>query len=107
MAASDAAAAAGRFTLAVIQASIAAAAEEMFVALKQTAMSTIICEVLDMGTGMTDPSGTRATSGCGIPIFVAVIDRAVARVPGLHGDVGIRPGTCSSPTIRISAASPT
>ena len=44
-------------TLSVIQASLAAAADEMFAVLKNTAMSPIIYEVLDVGTGVTDPSG--------------------------------------------------
>ncbi len=90
MAAPDAAA--DPFTLAVIQSSIAAIGEEMFAALRQTAMSAIIYEVLDMGTGITDPDGRLAASGCGIPTFVAVIDKAVARVIALHGTAAIRPG---------------
>ena len=80
------------FTLAVIQSSLAAAAEEMFVVLRQTAMSAIIYEVLDMGTGITDPEGQLAASGCGIPTFIAVIDKAVTRVLALHGAHSIRPG---------------
>ena len=41
-------------TATVIQASLVAAADEMFAVLKKTAMSPIIYEVLDVGTGITD-----------------------------------------------------
>jgi N-methylhydantoinase B len=84
--------AADPFTLAVIQASLAAVGEEMFVALKKTAMSAIIYEVLDMGTGITDPEGQLAASGCGIPTFMAVIDKAVQRLIALRGTDDLRSG---------------
>lgn len=45
------------FTLSVIQSSLTAAADEMFAVLKKTAMSPIIYEVLDVGTGVTDAQG--------------------------------------------------
>ena len=41
-------------TLEIIQNSLQAAADEMFAVMKKTAMSSIIYEVLDMGTGITD-----------------------------------------------------
>ena len=44
-------------TLEIIQSSLQAAADEMFAALRHTAMSAIIYEVLDMGTGITDRNG--------------------------------------------------
>ncbi len=80
------------FTLSVIQAALAAAGEEMFIALRNTAMSAIIYEVLDMGTGITDPAGNLATSGCGIPSFMSVMDKAVQRVIALRGGASIKPG---------------
>ena len=46
-----------RFTLDVIQEALAATADEMFAVLKKTAMSPIIYEVLDVGTGVTDAQG--------------------------------------------------
>jgi N-methylhydantoinase B len=79
-------------TLTVIQAALSAIGEEMFVALRNTAMSAIIYEVLDMGTGITDPQGELATSGCGIPSFMSVMDKAVRRVIELKGAATIRPG---------------
>jgi N-methylhydantoinase B len=87
-------------TLTVIQAALAAVGEEMFVALRNTAMSAIIYEVLDMGTGITDPEGELATSGCGIPSFMSVMDKAVRRVIELKGAASIRPGDifiCNDP----------
>ena len=47
-------------TLEIIQNSLQATADEMFAAMKKTAMSSIIYEVLDMGTGITDASGAAA-----------------------------------------------
>ncbi|NIO69460.1 MAG: hydantoinase B/oxoprolinase family protein [Anaerolineae bacterium] len=52
----------------------------MFAALRRTAMSAIIYEVLDMGTGITDKNGELAGSGAGIPAFVGVLDKTVKRV---------------------------
>lgn len=67
-------------TLEIIQSSLQAAADEMFAALRHTAMSAIIYEVLDMGTGITDRNGELAGSGAGIPAFVGVLDKTVKRV---------------------------
>lgn len=64
-------------TLEIIQASLQATADEMFAAMKKTAMSSIIYEVLDMGTGITDAKGALASSGAGIPAFIGVLDKAV------------------------------
>ena len=63
-------------TLEIIQNSLQSAADEMFAAMKKTAMSSIIYEVLDMGTGITDAKGEIACSGAGIPAFVGVLDKA-------------------------------
>lgn len=64
-------------TLEIIQNSLQAAADEMFAVMKKTAMSSIIYEVLDMGTGITDGKGALASSGAGIPAFIGVLDKAV------------------------------
>jgi N-methylhydantoinase B len=74
------------FTAAVIQAGLVAAADEMFAVLRKTAMSPIIYEVLDVGTGITDATGALVSSGAGIPTFVGVLDKAVKRIVGIHGD---------------------
>lgn len=64
-------------TLEIIQNSLQAAADEMFAAMRKAAMSSIIYEVLDMGTGILDAKGRIACSGAGIPAFIGVLDKAV------------------------------
>lgn len=64
-------------TLEIIQNSLQATADEMFAAMRKTAMSSIIYEVLDMGTGITDAAGRLASSGAGIPGFIGVLDKSV------------------------------
>lgn len=64
-------------TLEIIQNSLQSIADEMFAAMKKTAMSSIIYEVLDMGTGIMDGKGELASSGAGIPAFIGVLDKAV------------------------------
>jgi N-methylhydantoinase B len=83
--------AADPITLEIIQSSLQATSDEMFAAFRKTAMSAIIYEVLDMGTGITDGEGNLATSGAGIPAFVGVLDKAVARILDLNAGE-IRPG---------------
>ncbi len=80
-------------TIEIIQNSLQAAADEMFGALRRTAMSAIIYEVLDMGTGIMDKYGELAGSGAGIPAFVGVLDKAVKRVIEKYNKPGeIEPG---------------
>lgn len=64
-------------TLEIIQNSLQATADEMFAAMRKTAMSSIIYEVLDMGTGILDTKGQLASSGAGIPGFIGVLDKSV------------------------------
>jgi N-methylhydantoinase B len=78
-------------TLEIIQSSLEAISDEMFAALRKTAMSAIIYEVLDAGTAVCDADGELASSGAGIPAFVGVLDKAVKRILELNGD-DIRPG---------------
>jgi len=75
-----------QITLEIIQNSLQAAADEMFAAMRKTAMSSIIYEVLDMGTGITDGSGRLASSGAGIPAFVGVLDKSVQFILDKHGN---------------------
>lgn len=78
-------------TLEIIQNSLQAAADEMFAAMRKTAMSSIIYEVLDMGTGITDAQGRIASSGAGIPAFIGVLDKSVQFIINKFGD-DIEPG---------------
>jgi N-methylhydantoinase B len=68
------------FTFDIIQNSLEAVADEMFAAMRKTAMSAIIYEVLDLGTGITDAKGEIAASGAGIPAFIGVLDKAVKAI---------------------------
>jgi len=80
-------------TLEIIQNSLQAAADEMFAAMRKTAMSSIIYEVLDMGTGIMDPAGELASSGAGIPAFIGVLDKSVKVVIDKFDQPGdIEPG---------------
>ena len=64
------------FTLSVIQSALDSAAEEMFAVLRKTAMSPIIYEVLDVGTGVTDAKGRLVSSGAGFqPLLEYLIKR--------------------------------
>ncbi len=81
------------FTLEIIQNSLQAAADEMFAAMKKTAMSSIIYEVLDMGTGVMNAEGELASSGAGIPAFIGVLDKAVRVLIAKFGKPGdVQPG---------------
>ena len=78
-------------TLEIIQNSLQATSDEMFAAMRKTAMSSIIYEVLDMGTGITDAQGRIASSGAGIPAFIGVLDKSVQFILSKFGDK-IQPG---------------
>src|SRR5580765_6596440 len=79
-------------TLEIIQSSLQAVSNEMFSSMRKTAMSSIIYEVLDMGTCITDAEGNLAASGAGIPAFVAALDKAVKRIAVLNEANEIGPG---------------
>ena len=79
-------------TLEIIQNALQAAADEMFAAMRKTAMSSIIYEVLDMGTGITDPDGRIASSGAGIPAFIGVLDKSVQFILSKFQLEDIHPG---------------
>ena len=75
-----------RFTFDVIENALQAVSDEMFAAMRKTAMSAIIYEVLDMGTGITDADRRDGLVG--------------RRDPGLHrrsGQVGDGDPAGSSP----------
>jgi len=50
-------------TFDIIENSLQAISDEMFVAMRKTAMSAIIYEVLDLGTGICSAEGEIASSG--------------------------------------------
>jgi len=71
-------------TLEIIQNSLRSISDEMFAAMRKTAMSAIIYEVLDMGTAITTGDGELASSGAGIPAFSAMLDKSVQRILEIH-----------------------
>ena len=75
-------------TLEIIQSSLQATADEMFASIRKTAMSSIIYEVLDMGTGIMDAEGEIAASGAGIPAFIGVLDKAVKVILQKYNNTG-------------------
>ena len=79
-------------TFDIIQNSLEAIADEMFAAMRKTAMSAIIYEVLDLGTGITDADGEIAASGAGIPAFIGVLDKAVKAILRKHRPSSLAPG---------------
>ena len=76
------------FTSEIIQNSLQAIAAEMFDAMRMTAMSPVIYEVLDLGTGILNAEGEMASSGAGIPVLVGVVDKAVHRIIELYSQPG-------------------
>lgn len=77
----------------IIQSSLQAVADEMFVAMQKTAMSSIIYEVLDMGTGILSAKGDLVCSGAGIPAFVGVLDKSAKFIVSKFSSEGdIEPG---------------
>lgn len=79
-------------TLEIIQNSLQAIADEMFAAMRKTAMSSIIYEVLDFGTGIMDKDGRIASSGAGVPSFVGVLDKAVKFILTKFPAEAVKPG---------------
>ncbi|MFC4349534.1 hydantoinase B/oxoprolinase family protein [Kordiimonas lipolytica] len=67
-------------TVEIIQSSLVAVAEEMFVSMAKAAMSSVIYEVLDFGVAVTDRDGNLASAGAGIPTFVGMLEPAVKAV---------------------------
>jgi N-methylhydantoinase B len=72
-------------TIEIIQNSLGAIADEMFVAMARTAMSSVIYEVLDFGVAITDAVGDLATSGAGIPSFIGMLDPGVKAIIAKFG----------------------
>jgi len=58
----------------------------LFEVLRKTAMSPIIYEVLDVGTGVLDGDRQLVSSGAGIPSFIGVWDKSVQAIIAKLGD---------------------
>ena len=95
-------------TLEIIQSSLQAISDEMFAAFRKTAMSAIIYEVLDMGTGITDGEGNLASSGAGHSGLRRRARQGRKRIIEINdSQARSSRATSSSRTIRSTAASPT
>jgi len=64
----------------IIQNTLVSVCDEMFIAMRKTAMSPIIYEVLDFAVAVTNPKGELASAGAGIPAFINMCDFAVRAV---------------------------
>lgn len=73
------------FTLEIIQNALQAICDEMFMTLRRTAMSSVICENLDFGVAITDKQGRLACQGAGLPGFIGMLDSGVKKAIEKHG----------------------
>lgn len=80
------------FTLEIIKEGLLAIGDEMFVTMQRTSMSTIIYEVLDYATGLTDSRGRLITQGNGVTLFLGTLDFGVRSVLEKFGEDGLKPG---------------
>jgi N-methylhydantoinase B len=80
------------FTTEIIKDSLVAIGDEMFVALQRTSKSTIIYEVLDFASGLTDARGQLITQGNGVTGFLGTLTFAVQSTLEKFGPDGLRPG---------------
>jgi N-methylhydantoinase B len=79
------------FTLEIIKESLIAIGDEMFIATQRTSMSTIIYEVLDYASGLTDAHGNLIVQGNGVTGFLGTLTHAVRSVIEKFGD-NLHPG---------------
>jgi N-methylhydantoinase B len=80
------------FTTEIIKDSLVAIGDEMFVALQRTSKSTIIYEVLDFASGLTDARGQLITQGNGVTGFLGTLTFAVRSTLEKFGPDGLSPG---------------
>src|SRR5437016_14369366 len=80
------------FTVEIVKDSLVAIGDEMFIALQRTSKSTIIYEVLDFASGLTDARGQLITQGNGVTGFLGTLTFAVAYTLEKFGEDGLAPG---------------
>lgn len=73
------------FVLEIIQDSLVAIADEMFVTTQRTSQSTIVYEVLDFAVGLTDARGNLITQGNGVTLFLSTLGDAARTVLAKFG----------------------
>jgi N-methylhydantoinase B len=79
-------------TIEIIQSSMKAITDEMFITMRKTAMSSVIYEVLDFGVAMFDHHGQLASSGSGIPGFIGMLEPGVQSVMAKFDDSVVHQG---------------
>lgn len=80
------------FTVEILKDGLIAIGDEMFIALQRTSKSTIIYEVLDFATGLTDAKGQLITQGNGVTGFLGTLTFAVKYALEKFGAGGLQPG---------------
>jgi N-methylhydantoinase B len=80
------------FTVEILKDGLIAIGDEMFIALQRTSKSTIIYEVLDFATGLTDAKGQLITQGNGVTGFLGTLTFAVKYTLEKFGPEGLQPG---------------
>src|SRR5215468_6309241 len=80
------------FTVEIVKDALVAIGDEMFIALQRTSKSTIIYEVLDFASGLTDANGQLITQGNGVTGFLGTLTFAVRSVLEKFGLEGLHPG---------------
>nr|WP_223258472.1 hydantoinase B/oxoprolinase family protein [Thermogemmatispora tikiterensis] len=80
------------FTIEIVKDALVAIGDEMFIALQRTSKSTIIYEVLDFASGLTDARGQLITQGNGVTGFLGTLTFAVRSVLEKFGTENLHPG---------------
>ncbi len=80
------------FTVEIVKDSLVAIGDEMFIALQRTSKSTIIYEVLDYASGLTDAHGQLVTQGNGVTGFLGTLTFAVRSTLEKFGPENLYPG---------------
>src|SRR5579885_597251 len=80
------------FTIEIVKDALVAIGDEMFIALQRTSKSTIIYEVLDYASGLTDARGQLITQGNGVTGFLGTLTFAVRSTLEKFGPQQLHPG---------------
>src|SRR5258707_11127051 len=80
------------FTIEIVKDALVAIGDEMFIALQRTSKSTIIYEVLDFASGLTDANGQLITQGNGVTGVLGPLTFAVRSVLEKFGLERLHPG---------------
>src|SRR5260221_13078496 len=80
------------FTIEILKDALVAIGDEMFIALQRSSKSTIIYEVLDFASGLTDANGQLITQGNGVTGFLGTLTFAVRSELEKFGPERLHPG---------------